>query len=461
MSSLPAALSEVFAKSPEPLDPELVTRDEAGDGVELIMILLSDTMGHLQVIQRADALLDIDTLNRELGRQLEAIPRAEASRLRTRLQLPGIPAVPGLTGYETVLDKTVAEAGSSQRFIIDSGVEDTLLRFQPVEYTGLCGRFRTLACAIPLTDIAVNFGEPEHDSTQINRALQRFTSLRIKQRLEDTLELPPLPETAQRIIHLRVDPNAEVGDLADVVEADPSLAAQVVSWANSSFYAAPGEVRSIYDAIMRVLGFELVMNLAMGISLGRTLKQPRGLPEGYLDYWQQALWVAQAAGNVTGLMPRNRRPAFGLAYLSGLLHNFGFLVLAHVFPPHLALIIRFSEANRHVDTAYIEHFLLGVTREQIAGQLMERWEMPGEVVTALRHQKNEHYQGLHADYPAVLRLSRQLLLARGIPLGAPEPVSQALIAELGLNEAELNDAMDNLVASRSDIRGLADMMKSA
>lgn len=456
MSSLPTALDQAFSRSNPALDPELLSGDARRAGPNVLMTVLSDAMGHVQVIYPDACLLDIDGLNKTLGRTLRAVPIAEHARLRTRMQLASIPAVPSLTGFETVIDNGVSHCDP---VYLDSGRPDMLLRLPLAGYSGLTAQARRLDCAVPLSSIAVNFDMPERDGGQIDRALQRFTTLRIKQRLEDTLELPPLPETAQRIIHLRVDPNAEVGDLADVVESDPSLAAQVVSWANSSFYAAPGQVRSIYDAIMRVLGFELVMNLAMGLSLGRTLQQPKEHPEGILDYWQQAIWVAQAAGLVTGVMPRNRRPSYGLAYLSGLLHNFGYLVLAHAFPPHSALICRFTEANRNIDTAYVEHHLLGITREQIAGQLMDRWGMPDEVVTALRHQKNGAYRGPHSDYPLVLSLARQMLLARGVPLGAPEPVSLELIAELGVSERELQEAMDDLVSNRSNIQSMADMMR--
>lgn len=456
MTSLPLSLSQVFSQGDPALSPELLSGEESLTGPNLVMVLLSDADGHVQVIYPIGCLLDIDRLNKALGRSLKAVPVAEQARLRARLKLNSIPPVPALTGFETVLDNGVALCDP---VCLDSGQPDMLLRFSLAHYNELTLQARRLDCAIPIAEIAVNFSMPELDMKQIGHALKRFTQLRIQQRLEDTLELPPLPETAQRIIHLRVNPNAEVGDLADVVESDPSLAAQVVSWANSSFYAAPGQVRSIYDAIMRVLGFELVMNLAMGLSLGRTLKQPRELPEGFLDYWQQAIWVAQAAGVVTGLMPRNRRPAYGLAYLSGLLHNFGYLVLAHVFPPHLALICRYAEANRHIDTAYVEHHLLGITREQIAGKLMERWAMPEEVVTAIRHQKNADYRGLHADYALVLILARQLLVARGLPVGAREPVSGDLIRELGLDAAELDRAMDDLVRNHKDIQGMADMMR--
>lgn len=54
-----------------------------------------------------------------------------------------------------------------------------------------------------------------------------------------------------------------------MVETDPALAAQVVSWAASPYYASPGKIRSVEDAIVRVLGFDLVINLALGLALGK------------------------------------------------------------------------------------------------------------------------------------------------------------------------------------------------
>src|SRR5690606_40791267 len=67
----------------------------------------------------------------------------------------------------------------------------------------------------------------------VHAALKQFTPLRIKQRLNETLDLPPLPETARRIIELRIDPNAYTSSLAQVIELDPGMSAQVMSWARS------------------------------------------------------------------------------------------------------------------------------------------------------------------------------------------------------------------------------------
>ena len=52
------------------------------------------------------------------------------------------------------------------------------------------------------------------------------------------------------------------------METDPALAAQVVV-GRPRPTAAPGKIRSVEDAIVRVLGFDLVINLALGLALGR------------------------------------------------------------------------------------------------------------------------------------------------------------------------------------------------
>ncbi|WP_152208573.1 HDOD domain-containing protein [Marinobacter changyiensis] len=424
----------------------------------LRMVLLIDDQGQVQVVFRHQDLFDISALNKQMGRDLHLMPINHQVRLRDRLGIKTLPVLPALTGLPSYIDKAVDDL-STVCIYVDSQTSERLTLDRKA-FGALTAGFERGAFSVAAVDIAVNLNRPEDDQSQLQSALKRFTGLRIQQRLDDTLELPPLPETAQRIIHLRVNPNAVMGDLVDVVESDPSLAAQVVSWASSSFYAAAGQVRSVHDAVSRVLGFDLVMNLAMGLALGRALKQPSDQPEGYVGYWQQAIWQAQSAGILASMMRRGERPAFGLAYLAGLLHNFGYLVLAQVFPPHFKLACRAWEVNSHLDTAIIEHHLLGVTREQIGAQLMSNWGMPDEINTAIRHQKDPDYAGPHQVYPKLLWLGRQLLTARGIPLGVGESVPDAMFVELGLNRELVEEQFDELVQSKASIMAMAGMMQS-
>jgi HD-like signal output (HDOD) protein len=450
---LPVAVQRALGESAA--DVSLRDASQAGERELLRMVLLSDREGSLQVICGKSDLIDLEYLNKQLDRNLTLMKRREQVRACERAGLRALPALPSLTGWQTVVDSRVDDLAAVALELEEQG----LAMVMPVaDFQALTANVRRLSFAVDPESIVVNLTDRGKDRDQFHAAIKKFTGLRIQQRLEDTLELPPLPETAQRIIHLRVNPNAVMGDLVDIVESDPSLAAQVVSWASSSFYAAAGQVRSVHDAVSRVLGFDLVMNLAMGLSLGRALKQPQDHPDGYVDYWQQAIWQAQSAGVLASMMPRGERPLFGLAYLSGLLHNFGYLVLAQVFPPHFKLVCRSLEVNPQVDSSVTEHYLLGITREQIAAQLMENWGMPDEVTLAIRYQKNSGYEGPHSVYAKLLWLGRQLLTARGVALGAGEVVSQVVYDELGLDRERVEEQFDDLVNSKDSIMAMAGMM---
>src|SRR3546814_14718420 len=119
------------------------------------------------------------------------------------------------------------------------------------------------------------------------------------------------------------------------------------------------------------------------------------------------------------------------SYLSGLLHIFGYLLLAHVFPPHFSLICRHLEVNPHLCHSYVEQHLLGISREQIGSWLMRYWDMPDELATALRFQHDPPYDGEYAAYPNLVCLAVRLLRARGIGSGPDEELPDALRERVG------------------------------
>ncbi|OZG74239.1 signal transduction protein [Hahella sp. CCB-MM4] len=415
-------------------------------------VLLTDDRGRLQVVLPEKAILDLDALNQKLGRKLRALEKAEVDAVKQQAHWQEIPALPELTGFPVVLDQRLK---GLEEIFVPSTTSGRYLSMSRRLFEAVMGQTEVLEIGVSLPDLLVNHDNSHHDLDQIHAAIKSFTGLRICQRLEDTLELPPLPETAQRIIKLRVDPNAGISELADIVETDPSLAAQVVSWASSSFYAAPGKVRSVHDAIVRVLGFDLVMNLAMGLALGRTLDVPEESPDGFTPYWEQSVWTATLCGALATAIPKEKRPEFGLAYLTGLLHNFGYLVLAHVFPPHFSLICRYAEVNQHVDVENCEQHLLGVTREQIGSQLMYSWNMPDEVVTGIRFQKNPYYSGENSQYSALLYVTTQLLRSRGIGDGPAQPIPQSAWELLHLSPEGAEEVMQELLGLSEEMKILA------
>lgn len=416
-------------------------------------VLLDDAVGALLVLFPQSQLLDLNRLTELTGRKLAAVKPERLERMLAKHSLGALPGLPPLTSSPCLYDERLLQEPS---LLVESGEPGVLLEIASDTYKNvLLSKASAARFGEPVLAIKPNLDRPDDDRAEITQAVQAFTARRIQQRLEETIEIPPLPETAQKIIKLRVDPDATVDDITGVVETDPALAAQVVSWAASPYYAAPGKIRSVEDAIVRVLGFDLVINLALGLALGKTLSLPKDQPQQATPYWQQAIYSAAVIEGLTRAMPRAQRPEAGLTYLAGLLHNFGYLVLAHVFPPHFSLICRHLEVNPHLPPSYIEQHLLGISREQIGAWLMRFWDMPEELASALRFQHDPTYDGPHSAYPNLVCLAVSLLRSRGIGSGPQGEIPDELFERLGISRDKAEDALNKVLQAEVALRELA------
>ncbi|MFK4026285.1 aminoacyl-tRNA deacylase and HDOD domain-containing protein [Stutzerimonas balearica] len=415
-------------------------------------VLLEDAIGSMLVLLPQDHLLDLARLTELTGRQLVAVKPDRLARLLGKHELSSAPALPPLTGSPCLYEQRLLE---QPRLLLETGQPGFWLEVENDAFRRLVDRCSAGSFSVALQQIRPNLDRPDDDRAEITQAVQSFTARRIQQRLEQTIEIPPLPHTAQRIIKLRVMPEATVDDITGVVETDPALAAQVISWAASPYYAAPGKIRSVEDAIVRVLGFDLVINLALGLALGKTLSLPKDHPQQATPYWHQAIYTAAVIEGLTRLIPRERRPEPGLSYLSGLLHNFGYLVLAHVFPPHFSLLCRHLEVNPHLHHSLVEHHLLGITREQIGAWLMRYWGMPVELANALRFQADPNYQGKDFAYANLVCLAVRLLRNRAIGEGPQEPIPPGLFERLEIRPDKAEEAVTRVLNAEAALRALA------
>ncbi|MFL6965470.1 HDOD domain-containing protein [Pseudomonas alvandae] len=431
---------------------EVIERPGLNPARKVQAVLLHDAVGALMVLFPQSQLLDLNRLAELTGRKLTAVPTERLERMLGKHSLSLLPGLPALTSSPCLYEEGLLR---EPKLLINSGEPGLLLEVTSEAFKTMLTKASAATFGEPVSNITPNLDRPDDDRKEITQAVQAFTARRIQQRLEETIEIPPLAETAQKIIKLRVDPDATIDDITGVVETDPALAAQVVSWAASPYYASPGKIRSVEDAIVRVLGFDLVINLALGLALGKTLSLPKDHPQHTTPYWQQSIYTAAVIEGLTRAMPRAQRPEGGLTYLSGLLHNFGYLLLAHVFPPHFSLICRHLEVNPHLCHSYVEQHLLGISREQIGAWLMRYWDMPDELATALRFQHDPHYDGEYAAYPNLVCLAVRLLRSRSIGSGPDEEIPDALLDRVGLTREKADDVVSKVLEAEVLLRELA------
>jgi len=413
-----------------------------------IMIVLETSESRLQAIISSNSILNLDALNGQLQQQPRAIKADSKAQLLRSKALETLPAIPDVTGYDTFVDTELLNA---ETVFMASGKLGTMIALTQNDFATVTEDSQAIELGISIFDLPCPSSSRKQDNDDIYVAIRNYTSLQIKKRLHDTLEIPPLSATAQKILNLSTDPNADIEDLVAIIELDPSLAAQVVGWAASPYYSAPGKVKSIHDAIVRVLGYELVLNLALGLAMGQSLKVPNNGACSISLFWRQSIYCALTMERLNRITPTSKRGQPGFAYLAGLMNNFGYLIFNHVFPSHFSTLCLYMNANPHINPMYIERHLLGITSEQMCGQLAEAWNLPSPINNALRFQQDPLYDGVEANYAHLCFLSTRMLAQMGIGNLPPETIPESLYQALDLDSSDVDEVMQEILASYEEI----------
>ena len=178
------------------------------------LTILEDDTGRIQVIHPANRILDLNKMQAQTTRTFIPVNKAKVEQIRQSLNLEAIPALPQVTGLETFVDKALLKQDDivmqlGKRNELHIGKDD----FQTLVSSARVGDY----CVDIPTVIIPGEQWQSADRAHIHNAITNFTQKRINQRLEETLDMPPMPETAQKIIDLRMDADAETEELAKLV----------------------------------------------------------------------------------------------------------------------------------------------------------------------------------------------------------------------------------------------------
>lgn len=274
----------------------------------------------------------------------------------------------------------------------------------------------------------------------------------IRRRIESVTELPSMPEMAQALLRLTNNPQGNIQDLADIIQHDPSIAAQLMRYARSAFFGYSGEITSLQQAVSVVLGYSLSLDIALGIALGKTFNIPNFGPMGLYPFWRHAIFSAalcqRLAPQIRGMQP-------GLAFLGGLLHNFGVLLVAHLFRNEALQLAQRIEAAPERPVIEIEQEMMGADHPEIGAWLLRCWNLQPEIIAASEGHHAEAWTGEFAAYAHTVQLADRLLKRHGIGDAESTELPAALLDTLGLEVETLEQALEAVMADSPGLDLLA------
>lgn len=243
-------------------------------------------------------------------------------------------------------------------------------------------------------------------------------------------ELPPLPRAALRVAELTEDLTASARAVADTIGADPVLAAKIIRAANSPLYARARAIATLPAAVAALGHHAIHMLVVVLIAFDFFHRKSKNMA------LRRAIWEHSLT---TALASREICEALGLrlgeqAFLSGLLHDIGRLVLLC----HDAE--RYTEMNSGVGEQELlvrEREAYGYDHAVIGEHVARYWKLPREIAQVIKYHHTPEEAGEYALMAYVVDAADALSNFAG---DAGDDLSSVkLFAELDITDAQLRE----------------------
>ena len=239
--------------------------------------------------------------------------------------------------------------------------------------------------------------QPEELKAVISRGLslrEVFLDERVKNVVARLDRLPTVPRLYAALLDVLSQEDPSMREVSGLIAQDVGMAAGVLKLVNSAFFGLRVHVSSPAHAV-NLLGLEVVKALVLGIGLFDRFDK-----EAFRDFDLEKLWshclgtarFARAIAVLEDASPEMREHA----YIAGLLHDVGKLVMATNFPELYLEVIRACQAGEGT-ILDMEHHFFGASHAEVGAYLLGLWGVEDEVVRAV-YLHHEPGRDRHAGF---------------------------------------------------------------
>lgn len=233
----------------------------------------------------------------------------------------------------------------------------------------------------------------------------------LRQAVKRLDSLPAMPIIAQKLLALKLDTDQDEQQMLLLIAQDPLISARIIGLANSPLIAASRKINTVKDASL-LLGLKRVHSVATGLAIMSKMNQSGGRLNIHA-LWEHNMGIAFAMLAIARAMPAKMRPHDDLTFLAGLLHDVGYLVLAHLD------VERSDELQTRMVTESgrlslsIEHEVVEVTHDELGAELVRHWNLPEEIIAAIRFHHDVQKSDPAQPLARIINLSEKLLPSFG------------------------------------------------
>ncbi len=267
-------------------------------------------------------------------------------------------------------------------------------------------------------------------------------------------QLPVLPPGTPYLLKAMSNEEIDFKQLAAIVEKFPSIAAKLISLANSTWSSPVVSITSLEMACTR-LGFFVVRSISVALSIANIFN-PRTCPAfDPVHYWADAILTADVTTALTNRIDTLPDIDVQATRTAGLLHNLGLLWLATWMPAEtnraLAMAGKDEEPQISVDALLEQHCGIGFC--EAGAYLAEAWKFPDLLIIALRYQQDPEYHDQEWETANLIGIARNLIgLANE---HERRTISTTAIERLGITPEDQEQILEHIDSRKQEIHELA------
>jgi HD-like signal output (HDOD) protein len=235
----------------------------------------------------------------------------------------------------------------------------------------------------------------------------------LRQLVVSLRSLPSLPHVYHTLLAKLADEDGSSEAIAGLVAQDAGLSSKLLHLANSPLFGRGNQVSDPFEAVL-CLGTELIKAVVLSQEL---FKHYSGLKHTEIEIprlWSHSWDVAELAQYI-GLQTSGTRSLSEAAFLAGLLHEVGIVILIDNFPQPFQTACGAARKNRSPLTPELLR-TFSAAAPQVGAYLLELWGLPANVISAVAYHEHPEQDGA-AEFPlsAVLYTADQICLRKSPP----------------------------------------------
>lgn len=192
--------------------------------------------------------------------------------------------------------------------------------------------------------------------------------------------LPSLPSIYNEIIKELNSPVSSTKKAGQIISKDPSMTSKILQLINSGFFYLPSKISRPDEAVI-LLGIDIVKSLVLNLEIFSKIKLDKSFQGFQQNLHSHSMATAKTAKEIAimeGLSDFDADQAF----MAGLIHDCGKLVLASNFPKEYLTVLE-NIKNNNSDFITEEKEIFKSSHDIVGAFLMGVWGLPLEIIEAI------------------------------------------------------------------------------